>query len=140
MPIPERDHDLRDKEKIMALAEASARVNWQKHNKANGLGPRTVIVKIEKTNLTYDDLNAIAFYLTQASGVAGSLAANQADAFTIAALVSDEAGGEFVSGTSDSVTLALQGTGVVTKAGLETLDAVTTATILADFDQRVIPA
>ena len=120
--------------------DAAVLINFQKPKKANGLGPRTVIVKIDKTNMTDAELNASIAFLTQSSGVAGALPGNAQDAFTVAGLVSDETGGNFVSGTSDTVTLALQGTGDVTnmKAGLEALAGVTTATILADFDQRVI--
>ena len=113
--------------------------NFQKPKAGNGLGPRTVIVKIDKTNMTDAELNASIAFLTQSSGVAGALPADTADAFTVAGLVSDEAGGEFVSGTSDTVTLALQGTGSTAgiKAGLEALAGVTTATVQAVFDQRV---
>jgi hypothetical protein len=126
----------------LAVGSTTFAANFNKPKNANGLGPRTVIVKIDKTNMTDAELNASIAFLTQSSGVAGALPGNTQDAFTVAGLVSDETGGNFVSGTSDTVTLALQGTGDVTnmKAGLEALAGVTTATILADFDQRVIPA
>lgn len=115
-------------------------INWQKHNRGNGLGPRTVILKVEKAAMTYDDLNEIAFYLTQASGLAGDLIDDQADAFTIAGLTSDQADGEFVEGVSGEVILALQGTGVVNASWLVSETVATAAEVLAEFDQRVIPA
>jgi hypothetical protein len=122
------------------IAAANAGANFNKPKNGNGLGVRTVIVKIDKTNMTDAELNASIAFLTLASGVAGALPGNTQEAFTVAGIVSDEAGGEFVSGTSDTVTLALQGTGDVTnmKAGLEALAGVTTATVQAVFDQRVI--
>jgi hypothetical protein len=124
------------------IAESKPGANNFLPKKGNGLGPRTVIVTLAKTDMTDAELNASIAFLTQSSGVAGALPGNTQDAFTVAGLVSDGADGEFVSGTSDSVTLALQGTGDVTnmKAGLDALAGVTTATVVAVFDQRVIPA
>jgi hypothetical protein len=154
LAVLEQDYDLRDKEKIMpdlttgsittgagVAGAVQVAANFQKPKAGNGLGPRTVIVKIDKTNMTDAELNASIAFLTQSSGVAGALPGNAQEAFTVAGIVSDETNGEFISGTSDTVTLALQGTGVVTnmKAGLEALAGVTTATVLAVFDQRVIP-
>ena len=108
----------------------------------NGLGPRTVIVRIEKAAMTDAELNASLAFLTQASGAAGVLPADTADAFTVAGLAPVGNAAQFVSGTTADVYVALQGTGVTTgiKAGLELLAGVTTATVVADFDQRVIPA
>jgi hypothetical protein len=108
----------------------------------NGLGPRTVIVKIQKSAMTSAELNASLAFLTQASGVVGALPDDTADAFTVAGLAPVGNDGQFVSGTTADVYVALQGTGVTTwiKAGLEALTGVTTATVVADFDQRVIPA
>lgn len=122
-------------------AVATFGANFNKPKNGNGLGVRTVIVKLDKTNMTDAELNASIAFLTLASGVAGELPGNTQEAFTVAGIVSDEAGGEFVSGTSDTVTIALQGTGGTStmKAGLEALAGVTTATVLAVFDQRVIP-
>jgi hypothetical protein len=108
----------------------------------NGLGPRTVIVRIEKAAMTSAELNASLAFLTQASGVVGALPADTADAFTVAGLAPVGNNGQFVSGTTADIYVALQGTGVTTgiKAGLDALAGVTTATVVADFDQRVIPA
>jgi hypothetical protein len=123
----------------VAVGSTTVGANFQKPKNGNGLGPRTVIVKIDKDDMTDAELNASIAFLTQSSGVAGVLPGNAQDAFTVAGVFSDGTNGEFVSGTSDTVTLALQGTGVVTnmKAGLEALAGVTTATVQAVFDQRV---
>ena len=114
--------------------------NFNVPHAGNGLGPRTVIVRIEKAAMTNAELNASLAFLTQSSGVAGSLAANTVDAFTIAGVAPVGNNGQFVSGTTADVYLALQGTGSTAnmKAGLELLGGVTTATVVADFDQRVI--
>jgi hypothetical protein len=73
----------------------------------NGLGPKTTIIKIAKTDLTTAELHTIITAITQ-GGTAG---AN--DAFTVAG-VATPTGAAFVSGTTDVVFLALQGTGVFT--------------------------
>jgi hypothetical protein len=119
---------------------ATLGVNFEKPHAGNGLSGRTVIVRIEKAAMTSAELNASIAFLTQSSGAAGALPANTADAFTIAGISPVGNNGEFVSGTTADVYLAIQGTGVTTgiKAGLELLDGVTTATVVATFDQRVI--
>ena len=115
--------------------------NFNKPKNGNGLTGRTVIVRIEKAAMTDAELNASLAFLTQASGAAGALPADTADAFTIAGIAPVGNANQFVSGTTADVYLAIQGTGVTTgiKAGLEALAGVTTATVVADFDQRVVP-
>jgi len=114
--------------------------NFNKPKNGNGLGPRTVIVRIEKAAMTDAELNASIAFLTQASGVDGALPADTADAFTIAGVAPVGNNDQFVSGTTADVYLAIQGTGSTAgiKAGLEALAGVTTATVQAVFDQRVI--
>ncbi len=126
----------------LAVGSTTFAANFNKPKNANGLGPRTVIVRIEKAAMTDAELNASLAFLTQSSGAAGALPADTADAFTVAGLSPVGNNAQFVSGTTDDVYLALQGTGVTTgiKAGLEALAGVTTATVVADFDQRVVPA
>jgi hypothetical protein len=116
--------------------------NFNKPKNGNGLGPRTVIVRVEHAAMTDAELNATLAFLTQASGVAGALAANTVDAFTVAGIAPVGGAGQFVSGTTADVYIALQGTGETAnmKAGLELLDGVSTATVVADFDQRIVPA
>jgi hypothetical protein len=101
--------------------------------KGNGLGPRTRIISLSKTNMTQAELNDVAQAL-QAGGVAGTN-----DAVTIAGVVSDQTvdgvTGVFVGGTSDVVYLAVQGTGVLTAAADYRGVTGVTMAIVADFDQ-----
>ena len=93
----------------------------------NGLGPRTVIVNIAKTNITQDELDTMLDALS--SGVTN-------DAFTIAGVKSDGTGGAFVAGTSDVVDIALQGTGTINADSSNALGVTGAAlTIVADFNQ-----
>ena len=116
--------------------------NYLKNVKANGLGPRTVIVKLDKAAMTNSELNFVLNYLTTAHGVGGSLPADTTDAFVVAGLSGDQTVDgktlQFVSGTTGTVYVALQGTGTVTKAAIEANDnnAGFTATIVAEFDQN----
>ena len=116
--------------------------NFNKPKNGNGLGARTVIVRVEHAAMTDAELNATLAFLTQSSGVAGALAANTVDAFVVAGVAPVGNAGQFVSATTADVYIALQGTGSTAnmKAGLELLDGVTTATVVADFDQRIVPA
>jgi hypothetical protein len=114
--------------------------NYLKNKLNNGLGARTIIVKLAKTDITDAELNTAIAYITSADGSSGDLVANGSDAFTVVGMTSD--GGdtgtapEFVSGESDEVHLAVQGTGTLTKAGIEANDGSIgfTATIVATFD------
>lgn len=116
--------------------------NYEKHVTANGLGGRTVIISVAHSNMTDAQLKATIAYLTSAGGAGTGSDTDGPDAWTIAGLTSDggNAGGSaFVSGESDIVYLALQGTGSAAAAALKTpleaLAGVTTVTVLADFDQ-----
>lgn len=114
-----------------SLTATTVANNYLKNTLANGLGPRTIILKLEATNITNTQLNAWINYLTSAQGSGGT----GDSAFVVAGLSSDGANGAFVSGTSDVVFLALQGTGTFTDATVEALTGTPTATILATFDQ-----
>jgi hypothetical protein len=114
-----------------SLTATSVANNYLKNTLANGLGPRTIILKLEATNITNTQLNAWINYLTSAQGSAGT----GDSAFVVAGLSSDGTNGAFVSGTSDVVYLALQGTGTFTDGTVEALTGTPTATILATFDQ-----
>ena len=103
--------------------------NYLKNVRANGLGARTVIVSLAATNITDTQLNTWINYITTANGT-------NKDAFVVAGLSSDQTGGAFVSGTSDVVYLALQGTGTFDETGVEALTGTPTATVLATFDQN----
>lgn len=130
----------------MAYPGDTVAANYLKNVKANGLGPRTVIVKLEKADMTNAELNFVINQLTTAHGSGGDLVSNGNDAFVVAGLSGDQTVTvgdvvktlQFVSGTTDTVYLALQGTGTVTKAGIEANDDNKgfTATIVAEFDQN----
>ena len=93
-----------------SLLNETVAANYNQPKTTNGLGPKTTIVKIAKTDLTTAELHTIITSITQ-GGTAGTN-----DAFTVAG-VATAAGTAFVSGTTDVVFLALQGTGVVTADG-----------------------
>jgi len=131
MPVPERDHDLRDKEKIMAdiysvrqtsdnagaaITAAYVGANALKFQNVNGLGARTVIVKVAKTDMTHSELNTIINGITRAGGDGTGTDADGEDAFVVAGF-GTATGAAFVSGTTDVVFLALQGTGTITADG-----------------------
>ena len=109
--------------------------NYLKNVKANGLGPRTLIVTLSKTNITNDEVNAAIQKITTAHGSNGT----GDSAFVVAGLSSDQTVNgktlQFVSGTSDVVYLALQGTGDVT-VGSDFGATGVTAAIVATFDQN----
>jgi len=74
---------------------------------------RELIVKIVKSgsgNITDANLTTIRNAITQAGGVAGALPASTGDAFTVAAF-GTAAGAAFVSGTTTTVYMRVQGTG-----------------------------
>jgi hypothetical protein len=90
-----------------SLTATTVAANYNQPKTVNGLGPKTTIVKIAKTNITTAELHTIITAIT-AGGVAGTN-----DAFSVAGVATAD-GTAFVSGTTDVVFLALQGTGVVT--------------------------
>ena len=102
----------------------------------NGLGPRTVVVSIAKTNITQAELDTMLDAL--ASG--GTYSGVTNDAFTIAGVTaSSDAGatwGDFDGGTSDVVAVALQGTGTINADASDALGVTGAAlTIAGDFVQ-----
>jgi hypothetical protein len=98
----------------------------------NGLGPRTVIVKVAKTNITQAEFDTMHEAL--ASG--GTYSGVTNDAFTIAGVRGDQAGGAFTAGTSDAVFFALQGTGTINADSSDALGVTGAAlTVEVEFDQ-----
>jgi hypothetical protein len=89
--------------------------NYNKPATNNGLGPKTTIVKIAKTNITTAELHSIITQIT----AGGTKGVN--DAFTVAGVATAD-GSAFVGGTTDVVFLALQGTGVVTADASDAYD------------------
>lgn len=100
----------------------------------NGIGPRTLVVSLSKTNMTQAELSAVVKYLGNAGGDGTGTDVGGPDAFTVAAVGTAD-GSAFVSGTTDVVYLALQGTGTVAAgADFGGVTGVTLA-VVATFDQ-----
>lgn len=116
---------------MASLLGSTVAQNYAKIVRANGLGPRTLILKLAGTNLTHDDLNSVIAYVTSAQGSGGS----GDSAFTVAG-VAAAGGGAFSSGVTDTVYLALQGTGDVTVGTADQGISGLTITIEAIFDQN----
>jgi len=71
---------------------------------------RELIVKFAKTAMTNADVTAYRNAITLAGGVGGTLASNQGDAFTVAAIGTAN-GAAFQSGTTAVLFMRVQGTG-----------------------------
>jgi len=105
-----------------------AKGNGGKAGTSNGLGGRTRILNLAKTNMTEAELKAALQYLS-AGDVAGTN-----DAHTIAGVAPLTESGVFTSGTTDNVQVAIQGTGVATAASnFGTGSTGITMSVLADF-------
>jgi len=99
---------------------------------SNGLGPRTRIITLSKTNMTQAELDAALVYLATGDGTN-----NDTDGpHTIAGVSVLTESGVFTSGTTDAVQVAIQGTGAFT-AGSDFGVGSTgvTSALAADFDQ-----
>tara|TARA_R110000796_G_scaffold246740_1_gene371686 strand:- start:1056 stop:1394 length:339 start_codon:yes stop_codon:yes gene_type:complete len=97
----------------------------------SGLGPRTRIILLAKTNMTQAELDAALLYIA-AGDVAGTN-----DAHTIAGVSVLTESGVFTGGTTDAVQVAIQGSGVLTAASNFGLGSTgITSSLLADFDQQ----
>ena len=95
---------------------------------SNGLGNRTRVLNLAKSNMTETELNTALEYL-----MAGDVAGTN-DAHTIAAVAPLTESGIFTSGTTDDVQVAIQGTGAATAASdFGTGSTGVTMSILADF-------
>lgn len=105
--------------------------NYKKHNIENGLNGRTLILKLAGSNLTDANLTTVIEYLTTSHGSNGS----GDSAFTIAGLGTAD-GSAFVSGETDTVYLAIQGTGDVTVGTADGGIAGLTITTEAVFVQK----
>ena len=104
--------------------------NNAKGTAGSGLGPRTRIINLAKSNMTQAELNAALLYLA-AGDVAGTN-----DAHGIAGVSVLTESGVFTTGTTDDVQVAIQGSGAFTAAanfGIGTTGV--TSSLLANFDQ-----
>jgi len=93
----------------------------------NGLGGKTRIINLAKSNMSQAELDAAVLFLSQ-GGVAGTN-----DAHTVAGISVLTESGVFTAGTTDDVQVAIQGTGAFTAAA--DFGGVTgvTSTLRADF-------
>jgi hypothetical protein len=140
MPVPERDHDLRDKEKIMAditsvfqtynnsgsgVAKASDNFE-QLTTKVNGLGARSIVVQIDKDSgdATEAQMVDVLQALCNAGGDGTGTDVGGPDAFTVAAFAQSTIG-------TDPAYAVLQGTGTLNTTPVTGY----TVTVLATFDQ-----
>jgi hypothetical protein len=124
-----------------SLVGSTVATNYLKNVRANGLGPRTLIVKIAGNAGILDvELNAAIAQITTAQGSNGT----GDSAFVVAGLAGDAAGAAFVSGTSTDVFVAIQGTGALTVSAVKAAaegaaggNATTfTVSVVAVFDQN----
>lgn len=110
----------------------ATRTNPAVARNGNGLGPRTRIINLAKTNMTEAELDAALTFLA-AGGTAGT-----DDAHTIAGVSCLTESGVFTSGTTDDVQVAIQGTGAFTAASDFGIGSTgVTSSLLADFDQKL---
>lgn len=116
-----------------SLVGTTVAANYLKNTRANGLGPRTLILKLAGTDLTNDDLNSVIGYITTSHG---SGTPSTGDSAFVVAGLSGVAGAAFVSGTTDTVYLAIQGTGDITVATADMGISGLTITVEAVFDQN----
>jgi|TARA_B100000073_G_scaffold256655_1_gene216545 hypothetical protein len=99
---------------------------------SNGLGNKTRIINLAKTNITQDELDAAIRYL-QAGDVAGTN-----DAHTVAGVSCLTESGVFTPGTTDNVQVVIQGTGAFTAASNFGIGSTgITSSLLADFDGSI---
>ena len=112
----------------MAQMDNANIVNWKKYGISTSDAGRTLILKLAGTDLTHADLEAVAQYITTSHGTNGS----GDSAFTIAG-VGTANGSAFVSGTTDTVFLKVQGTGDITVATADMAIAGLTITVEAIF-------
>ena len=98
-----------------SLLGTDVTTNYLKNVRANGTNGRTLIVKVASSGTINDaELNAAIAYITTAHGSAGT----GDSAFTVAGTGTAD-GSAFVSGTTDTVFLAIQGTGALTVASVK---------------------
>jgi hypothetical protein len=94
-----------------SLLSTTVAANYNQPATQNGLGPKTTIVKLALTDMTTANLHTIITYITAGKRTSGD--DTTSDAFTVAGVATAD-GSAFVSGTTDVVFLALQGTGTFT--------------------------
>jgi len=115
-----------------SLVGTTVATNYLKNVRANGLGPRTLIVSVSKTGgITDANLNTIINYMTTSHGLNGS----GDSAFVVAGLAA-AAGAAFVAGSTEVAYIALQGTGDLTVADADCGISGYAVALVAAFDQN----
>jgi len=96
----------------------------------NGLGGRTRIINLAKTNMTQAELDAAILYLSQGE------TSGTDDAHTVAGVSVLTESGVFTAGVTDAVQVAIQGTGVCTVGSNFGVGSTgVTASLIAEFNQ-----
>ena len=114
-----------------AITAAYVPANLTAGNDTQGLAGRTLIVNVAKTDITAAELSTIVTYIQAGKRTSGD--DTTSDAFVVAGITTPT-GAAFVSGTTDNVVLALQGTGTFTTDASNAYGVSGAATtILADF-------
>jgi hypothetical protein len=114
-----------------AITAAYANANLTAGNITQGIAGRTIIVNVAKTDITAAELGTIVTYIQAGKRTTGD--DTTSDAFVVAGITTPT-GAAFVSGTTDNVVLALQGTGTFTTDASDAYGVTGAATtVLADF-------
>jgi hypothetical protein len=114
-----------------AITTAYVPANLTAGNDTQGLAGRTLIVNVAKTDITSAELTTIVNYIQAGKRTSGD--DTTSDAFVVAGITTPT-GAAFVSGDTDNVVLALQGTGTFTTDASNAYGVTGAATtILADF-------
>jgi hypothetical protein len=114
-----------------AITAAYVPANLTAGNDTQGLAGRTLIVNVAKTDITSAELTTIVNYIQAGKRTSGD--DTTSDAFVVAGITTPT-GAAFVSGDTDNVVLALQGTGTFTTDASNAYGVTGAATtILADF-------
>jgi hypothetical protein len=98
---------------MASLLNTTVAANYNKHTISQSDAGHELVVKVVKSgsgNLTDAILKSIYNAITIPGGVGGSLPADTGDAFTVAALGTAD-GSAFVSGTTTTVFMRVQGSG-----------------------------
>ena len=107
-----------------------------KSTAGNGIGPRTRIITLAKTNMTQAELDAALLYLATGEDEDKTTTVTN-DGHTIAGVSVLTQNGVFTTGVTDEVQVAIQGTGAFTGGANFGIGATgVTATLIAEFDQR----
>jgi hypothetical protein len=106
--------------------------NFNKHRINQADVGRELIVKFVKAAMTDANVTAYRNAITLAGGSAGALPANTGDAFTVAAIGTAD-GTAFVSGTTGTLYMRVQGTGTFDTTDAAASVGGTTVTVEAVF-------